>query len=197
MTKLWLVRSEDGLQGTLHKKPGKSQTVNIRLDDGRAVSVPTAKLVLQADGSYFLPIKLGDLAHQAQPGQQQEQITLSLAEERLDIEKRLKVTGHVRIDKIVHEHEQTVDEPLIHEQVEVEHVAVNRVLERPAEIRHEGETLVLPIMEEVLVVETRLMLKEEVRITVRRTVVNEPQRVVLKQEDIVVQRLDPKEQNAD
>ena len=75
------------------------------------------------------------------------------------------------------------------ETVEVDRVAVGRYVDGPEAPRQEGDTLVVPVFEEVLVVEKRLVLKEEIRITRRR--VSEtaaPQRVTLRSEEIVVER---------
>ena len=56
-------------------------------------------------------------------------------------------------------------------------------------MRSEEDTLVIPLLEEVLVVEKRLLLKEEVRITKRRMETHRPQRVTLRREEAVVERV--------
>jgi hypothetical protein len=58
--------------------------------------------------------------------------------------------------------------PLFREDCEVERVQVKRMLDQPAEIRQDGDTLIIPLMEEVLVIEKRLMLREELHIRRRR-----------------------------
>ena len=60
--------------------------------------------------------------------------------------------------------------PLSFDQLDVQHVEVNRPLDAPLEPRYEGDVLIIPVMEEVLVIEKRLMLKEEVRISKRQVV---------------------------
>jgi hypothetical protein len=50
--------------------------------------------------------------------------------------------------------------------------------------------MILSLLEEVLVVETRLLLKEEVHITTRRTERQAPERVTLRHEDVTVERVD-------
>jgi uncharacterized protein (TIGR02271 family) len=76
--------------------------------------------------------------------------------------------GELRIHKRVEETEESVRQPVTRDQLEVEHVPVNRPLEVPATQRTDGDWLVLPVMEEVLVVRKQLMLKEEVRIRLRQ-----------------------------
>jgi uncharacterized protein (TIGR02271 family) len=109
-------------------------------------------------------------------------------QETLEVHPSPVERGRVRIRKIVHEREEIVDPPLLHDEVVVERVPVNRVIEAPIAVRSEGDTLVIPLLEEVLVVEKRLLLKEEVRVTKRRAETHRPQRVTLRREEAVVER---------
>jgi uncharacterized protein (TIGR02271 family) len=112
---------------------------------------------------------------------------IPVAREELEVEKRQVETGRVHVRKVVHEHDELVDESLLRDEIEVERVAVNRVVDEPAEIRREGDVLVIPVLEEVLVVQRQLVLKEELR--VRRHAVDAPhrQRVVLRSEEVIVE----------
>ena len=101
------------------------------------------------------------------------------------------MTGGVRLTKRVTEREETVDEPLLRADVQVERVPINRVVTEAPQARQEGDTLVVPILEEVLVVEKRLMLKEEVRITRTQTEVHQPQAVTLRMEEAVIEGITP------
>ncbi|MCX6622492.1 MAG: DUF2382 domain-containing protein [Acidobacteria bacterium] len=71
------------------------------------------------------------------------------------------------------------DEPLFIEDVQVERVPVNRIIDTPAETRQEGDVTIVPVMEEVVMIERRLLLKEEVRITRHRAEITRPRSVVL------------------
>lgn len=108
--------------------------------------------------------------------------------EEIDIQKRLVETGKVRITKVVHEHEAVVDEPLLRDEVEVERVSIHRLVEEAIPMRYEGETMIVSVMEEVLVVEKRLMLTEELHIRKRRVEMHQPQRVTLRREEARVER---------
>jgi stress response protein YsnF len=66
------------------------------------------------------------------------------------------------------------------------------VLDGDVKIRQEGDTLIVPLAEEVLVVEKRVFVREEVRITRRREQVREPQQVPVRREDVVVERTEPR-----
>lgn len=191
-SKMIIIQGKDGLRGTLDKPwTGETDQVLLKLEDGREVVVPVNALSLQKDGTYYLPLSLADLEGADKRIQEQNEVVIPLAAEQLDVSKREVVTGRVRINKLVREHQETVDEPLLREQVKVERVPVNRVVEQPASARQEGDTLIIPILEEVLVVEKRLMLKEEIHVTVQRTTVNEPQTVTLRSEEVNIERLDP------
>jgi uncharacterized protein (TIGR02271 family) len=119
---------------------------------------------------------------------------IPVVEEVLDIRRRRVETGKVRITKLVHEHEEEVATPRVREEVLIERVTVNRVVEAPVSPRQEGDTLIIPVLEEVVVTETRLVLKEELRITTRRIEEPAAQRVTLRREEVRIERLDPSEQ---
>ena len=93
---------------------------------------------------------------------------IPVLEETLDIQKRRVETGVVRITKLVHEREEVVNVPRMHEDVTVERVTLNRLVDAPVAVRQEGDTLIIPVLEEVVVMEKRLRVKEEIRITTRR-----------------------------
>lgn len=170
----------------------------LQLDDGRRVLVPRAVLVPQRDGSYYLPLSAADInatlssTADAYAGQTHPIIVPVITEE-LEIGKREIETGRVRVRKIVHEREEVVDEPLLREEVQVERVSVNQIIEQPVEVRYEGDTIIVPVLEEVLVVEKRLLLKEELHITRKQTTHREPQRYTLRQEEVDIERLPAQE----
>ena len=116
-------------------------------------------------------------------------LVLPVIEEALDVHTSSVETGRVRLRKVVHEREEVVDPPLWRDEVVIEHVPINRVVEGPLSVRSEGDTLIIPLLEEVLVVEKRLLLKEEVHITKRQVETHRPQRVTLRREDAVVERI--------
>ena len=103
------------------------------------------------------------------------ELRIPLVEERLVPSKRLVDQGEVRIHRHVEDVEEVVREPVTRDDLVIERVAVNRPLEAPIEARYEDDWLVIPVMEEVLVVQKRLMLKEEIR--VRKRQVTEAQEV--------------------
>lgn len=116
------------------------------------------------------------------------EVAIPLAAEELRVEARPSATGRVIVRTTVREEEQVVDPPLTIEEVEVERVPIGRVVEAPTPIRQEGDTTIVPVFEEVLVVEKRLLLKEEVRLVRRRREERRPQRVTVRREEARVER---------
>jgi uncharacterized protein (TIGR02271 family) len=109
--------------------------------------------------------------------------------EEAEVQKRLVETGKVRVTKRVQERETLVDEPLFREEVEVTRVPMQRVVDGPIPVRDENGTMIIAVLEEVLVVEKRLMLKEEIHIRKHRVETHRPQQVTLRSEEVEVERL--------
>ncbi len=116
-------------------------------------------------------------------------IVIPIVEEQIEIGTRQVETGRVRITKTVRSHEETIDEPILQEQVNVERVAIGRPVSETPGVRYEGDTMIVPVMEEIVVVSTQLILKEELRITKTQTEIRDPQVVTLRSEEIAVERI--------
>lgn len=115
---------------------------------------------------------------------------IPLLMEDVSVSKRRVVTGRVRVSTVTHEREKLVDELLTQESVDIERRAIGRPVETAPDIREEGDTIVIPIVEEVLVVERRLVLKEEVRVRRARQTVRHQQLVKLREQEALVTRLE-------
>ena len=118
---------------------------------------------------------------------------MPVVREEVQVDKRVVDTGRgVRIHKTVAEHPCHIDERLSRDEVEISHVPVDRIvpLDAAPATRYEGDTLVVPILEEVLVVERRVRIKEEVRITRTRREEHHAETVMLKSEQVSVERFD-------
>ncbi len=188
-----VLTGDHGLSGVVHWAGGDPApaTVRVSLDDGRHLRVPAAVLQRRPDGSYYLPLGPAEIAAagEASDDATVEGSIIPLVAEQIDIQKRQVETGRVRITKTVETEEQTVDVALHREDVTVERVPVERFVTEVPPVRHEGDVMIVPIMEEVLVVEKRLMVREELRLTTRRTETTEPRTVVLRKETAHVERV--------
>ena len=168
----------------------------LRLEDGQTLSLPKDALVKQHSGDYYLLLKLSELEASAggaatSETAETEETIIPLAEERIVVSKRRVDGATVRVTKQVHEEEQTVDEMLLSEKVEVERVRIDKVVEAPEPIRYEDAVTIIPLYEEVLVIEKRLMLTEEVRVSKRRSEKREPKSVTVRRESASVERIEP------
>lgn len=115
-------------------------------------------------------------------------IRIPVIEEQVQISKKIVETGKIRISKRVYEEEVTVDVPVTRETHTVERVPVNQYVETAPEIRQEGDTMIIPVMREEVVVSTRLILVEELRLTKRRKETPATRQVTLRKEEVTVER---------
>jgi uncharacterized protein (TIGR02271 family) len=195
------VYTRGGERGTLAPSslpfdPGSRAVV--RFETGDHLLIPVNFLHRREDGSYLLPLLLAEARRlwpfegEEEAGRDAERV-IPVLEERPVFSTRKVETARVRITKRVGSHEEDVDEPVVEETVEVERVPLNLPVDRPAPVRYEGDTLVLPVYEERLVVEKRLFLKEELRITKRRAERHFPRRATLRHEDVSVERIPARE----
>lgn len=94
-----------------------------------------------------------------------EDLTYSLAEEQLRADVYETQIGTVAISKRTEELPVEGEVDVDHDEVEVEHKEINEPVAKSEEPWYDGDTLVVPVYEEVLVTEKRLYLKEEIRVT--------------------------------
>jgi uncharacterized protein (TIGR02271 family) len=115
---------------------------------------------------------------------------LELVEEQLAVSKRAVERGRVIVRKRVDSHDAIAEAVLRQEDITVERVAIGRPVETAPAVREEDGVLIVPVLEEQLVVATRLILKEEIRISkqTRTETVREPVR--LRSEHAEVTRLE-------
>jgi len=126
------------------------------------------------------------LAQGTAPPVQEE--VIPLVAERLSVGKRTVPTGRVRVRTLVDETQEWVREDLARETAEIERVPIGREVDEVPQVRQEGDVLVVPVVEEVLVVEKRLVLKEEIRIRKDRMVERAEEPVTLRAMRAVVER---------
>jgi uncharacterized protein (TIGR02271 family) len=118
-----------------------------------------------------------------------KRLVIPVIQEEVTVDKQVVETGIVRISKRISEHEELVDVPLYREEVSVERVPVNLFVEALPPVRHEGDTMIIPVVEEQIVIQKKLLLVEELR--VRKEVVehHQPQKVNVLKEEVDIQRV--------
>ena len=126
---------------------------------------------------------------QQQFNQDENSVTIPVIEETVHLEKKIIETGKVKISKIVNVDTETFNLVHIQDDIQIERIAINEFVQSPPPpLRYEGDTIIIPVLKEVMVTEKRLLLIEEVRITKRKIESKEIQEVVLRKEEIKVQR---------
>ncbi|AKD54351.1 YsnF/AvaK domain-containing protein [Spirosoma radiotolerans] len=109
-------------------------------------------------------------------------------QEQVQVDKEVVETGVVHIIKRVNEERQIVGLPTTREEITVERVAVNRYVETPPSVRYEGDTMIVPVLQEVIVTQKKILLVEEVYVTKHKVHEYQSQEVLLRKESIVVER---------
>lgn len=119
-------------------------------------------------------------------------------EEALHVDKRTVDQGGYRITKRVSTRRETVDELLRDHQVVVERRPIGLTLEGTdiPQQRYEGDVLIIPVVEEILVIEKRLVLIEEVRVSRTQATHRTPQQVTLRKEEVLIERLEADDPSA-
>jgi uncharacterized protein (TIGR02271 family) len=123
------------------------------------------------------------------PGAQDE-VVIPVIEEELEAGTRSVRTGGVRVDKHVQKRVRRISAPLMHEEVEVRHVPVNREVSEVPKARRRGDTVIIPVVEEQMVVTKQLILKEEIHLIKRRAKIRVVKEVEVEREQAEVRRLD-------
>jgi uncharacterized protein (TIGR02271 family) len=119
-----------------------------------------------------------------------DHLTLPVHEEVIDPVISEVESGRLRIRKRVEEVPVDLLVDADHDEVTVERIAVDRPVDTAPEPWQEGETLVIPVMEEVVVTETRLVVREEIRITRRRVSDQIPIQDTVRREVVEIEEAD-------
>ena len=183
----------EGCTGKFRRTELASADVEVSLDSGKLISVARNNIEETA-GDYQCKQSFASAPSRSETNK--NEVVLPVVQEELDVSKRTVLREHVRLTKTVTQEEQQVDVPLFEEHIEIERVPVERVVEAPSPPRQEGDTWIVPVYEEVVVVEKRLLLREEVHVKRSRRETHKPQSVTLRREDIEVARSDPNDTNA-
>jgi len=138
----------------------------VTLDDGSVLQVPSADLEVQPDGSFYLRRLLTSQDEQPVPqAARQESAAPPPPEPEEPAPPTPKQAARPNLPAF------------FSEGYTIERVPIGRIVPSTPEQRQEGDTLVLPVVEEILVSEKKILLQEEIRITRRRQAVTEIRQV--------------------
>jgi hypothetical protein len=135
----------------------------IVMDGGQELTVPADALEVRRDGSFYLR-------------EADRFLTANAASESIP-EESIPEEPAPSMIPVSAGTPEVPNEALFQSGYDIETVEVNRIVDDPVPERREGETLILPVHEEVWVVEKKLRLSQEIRITKRTTPVGQAQLV--------------------
>jgi stress response protein YsnF len=118
---------------------------------------------------------------------------IPVMEETVHLDKKVVETGKVTVTRTTEEHSEHVDEMYRYEDVEVDRIPINEYInmDHPPGIRHEDDTTIVPIFKEVVVVEKKLLLVEELRITKKQIEKPYQTTVTLRKQEVSIERTEP------
>jgi uncharacterized protein (TIGR02271 family) len=128
-------------------------------------------------------------AEQSTVSAEEAEPKLQLFAEDVSVSKEAVETGRLRVSKRTHTRQADVDADLLREDAIIETVSCGRQIFEMPVTRVEGDTTIIPVVEEVLYTEKRLFLKEEIRVTRRRTTEHFHDTATLRRQEAVVSRL--------
>jgi uncharacterized protein (TIGR02271 family) len=162
--------------------------VRVRMEDDSELLVSRELFTHRDDESFCLPFSLN-------PSEDGPSLLFPVYRESLHVATRMTDSGAgVRVHKTVHTRDQEVTMSLAHDELEVERVAIGEVVGKEClpQARQEGETWIIPVLEEHVVVQKHTVLKEELRITRRKVTVAHKQKASLRREKLKVERFGKK-----
>lgn len=118
--------------------------------------------------------------------QQHGDVVIPLYGEDVEVSKVVVETGRLAITRVTRERSEPIAESLTEETVEIGREPIGRFVEKMPAIREEGDTLVVPVVEERLVIQRRLFLKEEVRVKRVRVTRTHRERVALRHHEVLI-----------
>jgi uncharacterized protein (TIGR02271 family) len=114
---------------------------------------------------------------------------LQLFAEEAMVSRQTVETGRVRIATVTHTRDHLVDELLARTDVEVERVPIGRVIDAIPPVRDDADVVIIPVVEETVVLERKLVLKEELHIRRKHTTERFQQTVKLRHQTAEVTRI--------
>lgn len=120
----------------------------------------------------------------------EDALVIPVVQERLHVQRQVHEHG-VRVHTRVHEDLRDIQTRLMTETLDVQRTPAHpdQLLDTPPAARQEGDTWIIPVVEEVAVVVRRYRVTEEVRITRRRREEAHTQRVPLRRSEVTLEPL--------
>jgi uncharacterized protein (TIGR02271 family) len=149
---------------------------------------PTSRTAVRSVTDDASEIETGGAADTSEADVDGEQV-LPLHEEVAECRKQVVRTGVVRVSRRTRQEPTTIEAQLAQHGVVIDRKEVGKPVDRIPAVRADGDTIVIPVVEEVLITRRQLVLKEEVRIRPARTSRRHVETVVLRKNYAVVERI--------
>ena len=94
----------------------------------------------------------------------EESHSVPIIEEELRVGKREVPKGTVRVEVRTERLEEQLPLTICEDTVSVTRVPIDRAIDAPPTVRTEGDIIVVPVVEEVIIVQRQLVLKEEIHL---------------------------------
>jgi len=134
------------------------------------------------------PLETGNL-------KDRDDIVVPVLSEQLQVDIVSVPVGGVRVIKRVVEEQVPIDEQLRSQEAEVERVPVGRYVDGPLPVRQSDDALVVPVVEEHVIVERRWFLKEEIHIKRTEQTTRYQDSITVKHEEATIERLNTEPQS--
>jgi stress response protein YsnF len=121
---------------------------------------------------------------------QDQDVVVPVVSEELHADAVPVQTGGVRVTKHREGHDEILEQELRKGRVEVKRVKTERIVDGPQPVQRVGNTLIVPVVSEVLHVEKRWVVTEEIHLTQVEERETVQQTVTLNREQAEVERLD-------
>ncbi len=108
--------------------------------------------------------------------------------EKISIAKRKLATRRVQVSVVTRQREKWIRAMLTDEKVSVERVPIGKALAHKPEVQQVGDTLIIPVVQEVLTIERRFILKEEIRVRRIRSSHTHQERVSVRKQEVVMKK---------
>jgi len=188
------VRATDGVVGTVEQvladeTTGEATRLLIRTEAGERVEVPVSLIdAASTTNEVRLLASRQSLAEGYSALEEVgDRIVVPVREEVLIPTARPVELGQVRIHKRIEELPAEGMAELQRDDVQVTRVPIGRPIDAVPAPRNEGETLIIPVVEEELVTTKRLVLREEIRVTRRRVTERVPVQGTVRREVVEIE----------
>lgn len=164
--RLATVIDRNGVKGRLHQvalDSARKPIARVQLSDGSRIDVPFELLEHDDHGGYRLPATWRDFTIHDDSG-----MTIPVIEEKVRVDVQPGPEQRLKIRRRIVTRQEVVETPVRHERIEVESVPVDRLADEMPAPRQEGDVLVIPRVEEEIVVQRRFRVLEELRVRVVR-----------------------------